>query len=141
MNEPGFLERYAKAISTYVQKALDTDPKNPLAHTALANYFYSHQVWNMVEKTCRRAIELTDTNAVASDAWFLLARKEHFLDSPNWNKVEDLYNRANGARGVGEKGYLPATFGSVQAYIMEGRTDDAKFRLEKIVQHHISSEA
>ena len=136
-----FLERYEKAMITYGQQAFDMEKHNPLAHTALASYFFAHQIWDMVEKMCRKAIELTDTNTVASDAWFLLARKEHYLDAPNWNRVEDYYNRADSARGGGDKGYLPAKFGLIQAYIMEGKVDDAKFRLEKVVQHHNCTEA
>lgn len=90
---------------------------------------------------CRKAIELTDTNTVASDAWYLLAKKEHFLDAPNWSKVEEYYNRADSARGGGDKGYLPARVGSVQAMVMEGKINEAKHRLEKIVQYHNSVEA
>ena len=128
-------------MTNYSQRTFDTERKSALAYTTLATYFFSHQIWSMVEKMCRRAIELTDTNAVASDAWYLLAKKEHYVVEPNWSRVEDYYNRADSARGGGEKGYLPAKFGSIQANIMSGKVNDAKFRLEKLVQHHNSIEA
>ena len=128
-------------MTDYGQRSFDAEKKNALAHTTLAAYFFSHQIWNMVEKMCRRAIELTDTNTVASDAWYLLAKKEHYLDTPNWSKVEEYYNRADSARGGGDKGYLPAKFGSIQANIMAGKIDDAKFRLEKVISHHNTTEA
>ena len=138
---PEFLARYQKALATYVRQDFDIEKRNPLGYTTLATYFYSHQVWDMVEKLCRKAIDLTDTNTVASDAWFLLAKKEHYLDVPDWSRVEEYYSRADSARGGGDKGYLPAKFGLIQASIMAGKVDDAKFRLEKVVQHHNSVEA
>ena len=129
-------------MTNYAQRALEAEKKNPLACSTLGAYFYTHQVWNMVERMARKAIELTDTNSIASDAWYLLARKEHYLDAPDWNRTEDFYNRADSARGGGDKGgYLPARFGSIQASILAGKKNDAKFRLEKLVQHHNNMEA
>ena len=136
-----FVQQYKKAIQTYSQRAFDLQKKNLLVHTTLATYFFSHQMWNMVEKMCRKAIELTDTNNIASDAWFLLAKKEHYLETPNWTRVEDYYARADSARGGGEKGFLPIKFGLIQANLMSGKIDGAKFALDKAIQHHNSSEA
>ena len=88
-----------------------------------------------MEILARKAIEMTDVNAIASDGWYLLARKEHYQETPNWSKVIDFYNRADNARGGGETGFLPAKFGAVQAQIQKNDMDGAKFRLEKMIKH------
>ena len=95
----------------------------------------------MVENLARKAIELTDVNAIASDGWYLLARKEHYQPSPNWPKVVDYYSRADNARGGGDKGFLPAKFGAAQAQVRNKDLDGAKFRLEKIIQYSNNLEA
>ena len=82
----------------------------------------------------RKAIQMTDVNAVASDGWYLLAQKEHYLPQPNWIRVIDFYNRADLARGGGEIGYPPAKFGMAQAQILNNDRDGAKFRLERLAQ-------
>lgn len=84
---------------------------------------------------------MTDVNAIASDGWYLLAQKEHYQDSPDWKRVIDFYNRADNARGGGDRGFLPAKFGAAQAQIMNKDMDGAKFQLEKIVQHTHNLEA
>ena len=99
------------------------------------SYFLARQDLDAVEGVARKAIEMTDVNAIASDGWYLLARKEHYQDEPNWVKVIDFYNRADNARGGGDRGFLPAKFGAAQAQIQKKDIDGAKFRLEKVIQH------
>ena len=94
---------------------------------------------SQAEKLARRAIELTDVNAIASDGWYLLARKEHF--SEDIKKANDFYQKADQARGGDSKGYLPAKFGAAQVKILMQDLDGAKFQLEKLVQQSKSIEA
>lgn len=93
-----------------------------------------------VETLARKAIELTDVNAIASDGWYLLARKEHSQDSPDFSKVIDFYGKADAARGGGDKGYIPARFGLAQIQVLQQDVDGAKFRLDKIIQTSKSTE-
>ena len=141
LNDPEFLSRYRKAITVYIQKAFKLDKEYPLTCATFGGYFLPRQAWDMVENLARKSIELTDVNAIASDGWYLLARKEHYQSSPNWLKVVDFYNRADNARGGGDKGFLPAKFGASQAQVRNGDLDGAKFRLEKIIQHSNNLEA
>ncbi|CAD0099070.1 unnamed protein product [Aureobasidium mustum] len=95
--------------------------------------------WPTVERLARQAIEATDVNAIASDGWYLMARKEH--TEGNVAKATDYYNRADQARGGDERGYLPAKFGAAQLKILSKDWSGAKFRLESIVQSTKSAEA
>ena len=95
----------------------------------------------MVETLARKSIEMTDVNAIASDGWYLLARKEHSQDTPDLSKVNEFYGRADAARGGGDKGYLPARLGLAQIQVLQQDVDGAKFRLEKIIQISKSIEA
>ena len=92
-----------------------------------------------VERLARRAIELTDVNAIASEGWYLLARKEHYGD--DITKANDYYLKADQARGGDNKGYLPAKFGAAQVKVLMQDFDGAKFQLEKLVQQSKSTEA
>lgn len=92
-----------------------------------------------VEKLAHRAISLTDIHAIASDGWYLLARKEHYAE--DLAKANEYYTKADQARGGEDRGYLPAKFGSAQIRVLLQDFDGAKFRLEKIVQHSKSNEA
>lgn len=95
-------------------------------------YFLLRKHFPTVEALARKAIELTDVNAIASDGWYLLARKEHYEGESS--RANDYYNRSDQARGGSDKGYLPAKFGAVQMQVRMKDLDDAKFRLEKIIQ-------
>ena len=141
LNDPEFITRYKKAITVYTQKAFKLDKEFPLTCATFGGYFLPRQAWSMVESLARKAIELTDVNAIASDGWYLLARKEHYQDEPEWSKVVEYYSRADNARGGGDKGFLPAKFGAAQAQVRNRDIDGAKFRLEKIIQHTNSLEA
>lgn len=137
-SDPQFGPLYRKAMTEYTQKAFKIDKNFPLSCATFANYFLLTTRYQTVEPLARKAIEQTDVNAVASDGWFTLARKEHELEE--YVKANDYYNRADQARGGLDKGYLPAKFGVVQALIQLQDLDGAKFRLEKLLQSSKSLE-
>lgn len=128
-----------KAMTQYTQKAFKLDKEFPITCATFGNYFLPKKAYPTVENLARRAIELTDVNAIASDGWYLLARKEHYQNQ--LSRANDFYGRADLARGGGDRGYLPARFGSAQIQILEQDLDGAKFRLEKLLQNSKSSEA
>lgn len=128
-------------MTEYTQKAFKLDKDAPLTCATFGGYFLLRKTWSTVETLARRAIELTDVNAVASDGWYLLARKEHSQESPDFAKVIDYYGRADAARGAGDRGYVPARFGLAQVQVLQQDFDGAKFRLEKIIQSSKSLEA
>lgn len=137
--DPAFAPVYMKAMTQYTQKAFKIDKEFPITCATFGNYFLPKKAYTYVESLARRAIELTDVNAVASDGWYLLARKEHYQDQ--LSRANDFYGRADSARGGGDRGYLPARFGAAQVQVLEQDLDGAKFRLEKMLQHSKSSEA
>lgn len=139
--DPAFGPIYKKAMTQYTQKAFKLDKEMPLACATFGSYFLLRKAWPTVENLARKAIEMTDVNAVASDGWYLLARKEHYQDDPDLAKANDYYGRSDAARGGGDKGFLPARFGVAQIQVLSGDKDGAKFRLEKIVQQSKSVEA
>jgi len=140
-SEAEFVPIYKKAMTVYTQKAFKIDKGYPLTCATFGGYFLPRRAWAAVDSLARKAIELTDVNAIASDGWYLLARKEHSMNPPNLNKALDYYNRSDNARGGGDRGYLPARFGAAQILVLNGDIDGAKFRLEKIVQHAKNLEA
>lgn len=119
-------------MTEYVQKAFKINKDFPLACVNFAGYFYTRKAIPTVERLARKAIEFTDVNAIASDGWFLLARKEHLNDERT--RAMDFYRKADEARGGLEKGYLPAKIGLAQLQALTDDMDGAKFRLEKIIQ-------
>ncbi|KAL8692254.1 MAG: hypothetical protein Q9218_002688 [Villophora microphyllina] len=138
--DPAFGPTYKKAMTVYTQKAFKLDKELPLTCATFGNYFMMRKSWPTVESLSRKAIELTDVNAVASDGWYLLARKEHYQDRPDLTKAAEYYGKAEGARS-GDKGYLPARFGIIQILILQRDLDNARFRLEKMIQQTKSIEA
>jgi RNA polymerase-associated protein CTR9 len=84
-------------MTEYTQRAYKIDKDFPLSCATFANYFLLTQRYSTVEPLARKAIEQTDVNAIASDGWYLLARKEHNLGEVQ--KASDYYNRADQARG------------------------------------------
>lgn len=138
-SDPQFAPLYTKAMTKYAQKAFKMDDKLPLSCATFGGYFLLKKSMAHVERLARRAIDLTDVNAIASDGWYLLARKEHYDDS--LAKANDFYNKADQARGGDDRGYLPAKFGAAQIKILMNDLDGAKFRLDKIVQQSKSIEA
>lgn len=141
MKDPAFAPIYKKAMTEHTQRAYKLDKELPLTCATFGGYFLLRRAWPTVETLARKAIELTDINAIASDGWYLLARKEHSQDTPDYSKVHEFYNRADAARGGGDKGYVPARLGLAQIQVLREDVDGAKFRLEKIIQNTKSTEA
>ncbi|KAF2142784.1 uncharacterized protein K452DRAFT_248279 [Aplosporella prunicola CBS 121167] len=137
--DPAFAPIYKKAMTQYTQQAFKLDDKFPLTCATFGGYFLMRKAMTQVERLSRRAIELTDVNAIASDGWYLLARKEHYENEIS--KANEFYLKADQARGGDERGYLPAKFGAAQIRVLMQDFDGAKFRLEKIIQHSKSLEA
>ncbi|WEW56489.1 protein required for normal CLN1 and CLN2 G1 cyclin expression [Emydomyces testavorans] len=137
--DPAFGSLYKLAMTQYTQKAFKVDKEYPMTCAMFGGYFLLRRHFPTVEALARKAIELTDVNAIASDGWYLLARKEHEEGDPM--KAQEYYNRADQARGGSDKGYLPAKFGAVQMQVRTEDKDGAKFRLEKIAQQTKNPEA
>ena len=130
---------YMKAMTTHTQTAFKLDGMHALTCSTFGSYFLLRKTWANVERLARRAIEHTDVNAIASDGWYLLARKHHH--EGDMAKAADTYSKADQARGGEEKGYLPAKFGQAQIKTYSQDYDSAKFRLEKLIEKSKSTEA
>ena len=128
-------------MTQYTQKAYKLDKEYPLTCANFGNMFLTRRSWATVEALAQKAIEHTDVNPIASDGWYLRARKEHYQDNPDLSKVNDFYNKADSARGAGDIGFLPGRFGTAQVQVRLRDIDGAKYRLEKIIQHSKSLEA
>ncbi|KAL7626241.1 protein required for normal CLN1 and CLN2 G1 cyclin expression [Parahypoxylon ruwenzoriense] len=137
-NSPEFIRLYKKAMTEYTQKSFKIDKSQPLTCATFASYFLSSKNLSHVESLANKAIQYTDVNAIASDGWYLLARKEHF--SGNVETATDYYRRADEARGGLERGYLPAKFGVAQLSVLNNDLGEAKLRLEKIIQSSSKNE-
>jgi len=131
-SDPQFNILYKKAMIEHTKKAYTIDKSFPLSCATFASYFLLTGRYDTVEPLARKAIEQTDINAVASDGWYLLARKEH--NKGDLQKASDCYNRADQARGGLEKGYFPAKFGMIQIMVQTQDIQGAKFRLESLSQ-------
>jgi RNA polymerase-associated protein CTR9 len=138
-NSPEFISLYKKAMTVYTQKAFKADKELPLTCATFAGYFLSRKSWPTVETLSHKAISYTDVNAIASDGWYLLARKEHYND--NYEVAKDYYGRADEARGGVDRGFLPAKFGAAQLAVLKDDHGEAKLRLEKIIQQSKNVEA
>jgi RNA polymerase-associated protein CTR9 len=116
-----FDELYRKAMLEHINKAYKIDKTFPISCAVFASYFLLSNRYDVVEPLARNAIEKTDVNAIASDGWFLLGRKEHNLNE--LEKANDYYGRADAARGgpgIG-RGFPPAKFGQAQVAIRRGQ--------------------
>ncbi|KAK5627715.1 hypothetical protein RRF57_003430 [Xylaria bambusicola] len=131
-HSPEFIKLYKKAMTDFTQKSFKIDKNQPLTCATFASYFLSSKNFSHVESLANKAIQYTDVNAIASDGWYLLARKEHY--SGNVETATDYYRRADEARGGLERGYLPAKFGVAQLSVLNNDLGEAKLRLEKIIQ-------
>lgn len=138
-NSPEFIQLYKKAMTEYTQKAFKLDKNMPLACATFANYFLSRKQFSTVDVLAHKAIHYTDVNAIASDGWYLLAKKEHY--EGNLDRAADYYRRADEARGGAERGYLPAKFGAAQLSVLRNDLGEAKLRLEKMIQQSKNYEA
>ncbi|TVY58184.1 Tetratricopeptide repeat protein 1 [Lachnellula cervina] len=138
-NGPEFIRLYKKAMTEYTQKAFKADKDLPLTCATFASYFLSRKSLPNVDTLAHKAIQYTDVNAIASDGWYLLARKEHYKD--DYERATDYYRRADEARGGAERGFLPAKFGAAQLSVLKSDFGEAKLRLEKIIQQSKNVEA
>jgi RNA polymerase-associated protein CTR9 len=138
-NSPEFIRLYKKAMMDYTQKSFKLDKNFPLTCATFAGYFLSRKSLENVESLAHRAIQFTDVHAIASDGWYLLARKEHH--SGDIDRAVDYYRRSDDARGGSERGYLPAKFGGAQLSVMRNDLGEAKLRLEKMIQQSKNHEA
>ncbi|KAG9233452.1 RNA polymerase II transcription elongation factor-like protein [Amylocarpus encephaloides] len=138
-NRAEFARLYTKAMTEYTQKAYKADKDLPLTCATFAGYFLAKGSMPHVDMLSHKAIQYTDVNAIASDGWYLLARKEHVSD--DLEKATDYYRRADEARGGAERGYLPAKFGAAQLAVLKSDFGEAKLRLEKIIQQSKNIEA
>jgi RNA polymerase-associated protein CTR9 len=138
-SDPKFVESYGTAMTQYTQNAYRMDSKMPLACSTFGGYFLVRKLWKQLEMLARTSIEYTDVNAIASDGWYLLARKEH--EAGEFQKAYDHYVKADNARGGDDAGYLPAKFGAAQIKILQHDPETAKFRLDKLMQHSKNIEA
>lgn len=139
VNSDEFLKLYKKAMTEYTQKSFKLDKDLPLTCSTFANYFLSRRAWENAEKLAHKAIQYTDVNAIASDGWYLLARKAHY--NGDTEKASDYYRRADDARGGADTGYLPAKFGVAQLSVLKDDLGEAKLRLEKMIQQSKNNEA
>lgn len=138
-NTPEFLQSYRTAMTEHAQKAFRKDKNFPMTCATFAGYFLSTKNMGNADQLAHKAIQYTDVNAIASDGWYILAKKEHYLD--DYEKAGDYYRRADEARGGVEKGYLPAKFGAAQLAVLKNDFGEAKLRLEKIIQQSKNLEA
>lgn len=137
--DPKFQIEYKSAMQGHAQKAFKIDNNMPLVCSTFGTYFANAKNWKYADVVARRAVELTDINAIASDGWYLLGRAAHEED--DLARANDFYSRADQARGGDERGYIPAKFGVAQIKVLQNDMAGAKFRLEKIVQQTKNAEA
>lgn len=138
-NSPEFIKLYKKAMTEYTQKSFKLSKDLPLTCATFAGYFLSRKSFANVDSLAHKAIQYTDVNAIASDGWYLLARKEHYQGEVE--KASDYYRRSDDARGGTDRGYLPAKFGVAQLSVVKEDYGEAKLRLEKMIQQSRNYEA
>ena len=138
-NDPKFVELTKTALSKYVQPAMALDKFYPLTCATVGNYLFTRKQFAKTAEVATRAVELTDTNAIASDGWYLRAKLAHQED--DLVLASECYSKSDQARGGDERGYIPAKFGLAQMNVLLSNYDGAKFRLEKILQQTPAVEA
>ncbi|KAL2137341.1 hypothetical protein VTI74DRAFT_3281 [Chaetomium olivicolor] len=138
-NSPEFIRLYKKAMTECTQKSFKLDKNLPLTCATFAGYFLSRKQFPNVDALAHKAIQYTDVNNIASDGWYLLARKEHYAG--DLERASDYYRRADDARGGTERGFLPAKFGVAQLSVLKNDLGEAKLRLEKMIQQSKNYEA
>lgn len=137
--DPKFQIEYKTAMMGHAQKAFKIDSNMPLVCSTFGTYFTNAKDWKRADIVARRAVELTDINAIASDGWYLLGRAAH--EEEDLARANDFYSRADQARGGDDRGFIPAKFGVAQIKVLQNDLAGAKFRLEKIVQQSKNAEA
>lgn len=139
VNSDEFVKLYKKAMTEYTQKSFKLDKDLPLTCSTFSSYFLSRKAWDNADKLAHKAIQYTDVNAIASDGWYLLARKAHY--NGDAEHANDFYRRADDARGGTDTGYFPAKFGAAQLSVVKNDLGEAKLRLEKMIQQSKNHEA
>ncbi|KAJ2967051.1 hypothetical protein NQ176_g9853 [Zarea fungicola] len=139
VNSEDFVKLYKKAMTEYTQKSFKLDKDLPLTCSTFSSYFLSRKSWDNADKLAHKAIQYTDVNAIASDGWYVLARKAHY--NGETDHANDFYRRADDARGGTDTGYFPAKFGAAQLSVLKNDLGEAKLRLEKMIQQTKSHEA
>lgn len=129
VNSPEFIRLYKKAMTEYTQKSFKLDKDYPLTCATFSQYFLSTKNYANVDRLAHKAIQYTDVNAIASDGWYLLARKEHY--SGDADRASAYYKRADDARGGDQRGYLPAKFGQAQLLVLKNDLPGARYNLER----------
>ena len=76
-SDPKFAALIKKATGEYIQPALKIDNQYPLSCATVGSYLDLRRDLAKTEDVAKRAIELTDTNAIASDGWYLRAKVAH----------------------------------------------------------------
>ena len=138
-SDPDFAPLYKKGMTVYTQNAFKLDDMQALTCSTFGGYFLLRKIYPNVEKLAKRAVERTDVNAIASDGWYLRARRAHY--EGELAAAADCYNKSDQARGGAEKGYLPAKFGAAQIKILQQDFETAKHMLDKIIAQSKSLEA
>ncbi|CAN9221305.1 unnamed protein product [Alternaria alternata] len=138
-SDPKFAALIKKATGEYIQPALKIDNQYPLSCATVGSYLALRRDLAKTEDVAKRAIELTDTNAIASDGWYLRAKVAH--QQENTSLAAEYYQKSDQARGGEERGFVPAKFGLAQMNVLMNNYDGAKFRLEKILQQSPNVEA
>lgn len=129
VNSPEFIRLYKKAMTEYTQKSFKLDKDYPLTCATFSQYFLSTKNYANVDRLAHKAIQYTDVNAIASDGWYLLARKEHYAGDAD--RASAYYKRADEARGGDQRGYLPAKFGQAQLLVLRNDLPGARYNLER----------
>lgn len=94
-----------------------------------------------VETLAKKAIDYTDIGTVASDGWYLLARKHHY--ALEYERALVFYRKSNegrfekprGAAGE-ERGFLPARLGIGQVQILMKGMWSFYWSIEVIVSNY-----
>jgi RNA polymerase-associated protein CTR9 len=138
-SDPKFGEVTKIAMGKFVSPALALDKFYPLTCATAGGYVLTRKLVAKAGELATRAVELTDTNAIASDGWYLRAKIAHLAD--DLTLAAECYSKSDQARGGDERGHVPAKFGLAQMNVLTSNYDGAKFRLEKILQQSPALEA
>ncbi|KAK9241421.1 hypothetical protein V1525DRAFT_393100 [Lipomyces kononenkoae] len=128
---PDFVSLYGSALQ-YSQKAYkNSKQKLALAGVTLASYLFSKkQQMDTVIKLCEKVIDYTDLPAIASDAYFWMARAYHHMQ--NYELAMSCYQKSRAAKSDN----VLAKVGMGQIQIINNDLTEAKLTFEKIIQEH-----
>lgn len=124
-----FTELYGKAMQ-YAQKSYKIAQHLPAAALILAQYFYSKKNYPSVTKLCEKVLEYTDVQAIASDAYYWIARTHHQLQQ--YDRAMAFYQKA---RATNEAN-LPAAIGIGQLQVLQNDLISAKLTFERLLERH-----